>query len=165
MASSIQPISPAATNTDTPETTAAAAPTATARLRNTVQAAGPQDTVTISAQASAVANRAVAHAANGKATPVVAAPASATAAPNTATPANATSSALALEQHVQQLTFQGLSANQIAANLNIPLSEVQVYLTGTQAAAQTAPAPAETAGINNTASAATTPSAPRIQVY
>jgi orotate phosphoribosyltransferase-like protein len=63
-----------------------------------------------------------------------------------------TSSALALEEQVQQLSFQGLSVNQIAANLNISVSEAQLYLTGPQ-----------TAGTNN--AAATTSANPKIKLY
>jgi hypothetical protein len=172
MASSIQQIRPAAANADPVPTTAATTATPTTRSKNTAQASVPQDTVTISAQASAIANSAVAQTANAKATPIPAAPANATAAPvaatttNVAALVNATSSTLALEQQVQQLSFQGLSVNEIAANLDIPVSEVQLYLTGPQApsAAQTTPAP-QTAGINNSSSAATTPATPKIKLY
>jgi hypothetical protein len=190
MTSSIQQTSPVAANTDPAATTSATAATATTKSKNPVQAAVPQDTVTISAQASAIANSAATQTSSAKATPLVAATANTNAAPaananptavpvaaatSNATPpavanaialATATSSMLALEQQVQQLSFQGLSASEIAANLNIPVGEVQLYLTGTQAAsaAQTAPAP-QTAGINNSASAATTPTAPKIQLY
>jgi hypothetical protein len=172
MTSSIQQINPTAANTDPAATTTATAAIATTKSKNTVQAPIPQDTVTISAQASAIANSATTQTASAKATPVAPATANTNAAPVAATAANAialasaTSSTLALEQQVQQLSFQGLSASEIAANLNIPVSEVQIYLTGTQAgsAAQTAPPP-QTAGINNSASAATTPATPKIQLY
>jgi DNA-directed RNA polymerase specialized sigma24 family protein len=160
MASSIQQIRPAAANADPAATIATPKATSTTRSKNTAQASVPQDTVTISAQASAIANSAVAQTANAKATPVAATTA------NVAALVNATSSTLALEQQVQQLSFQGLSANEIAANLDIPVSEVQLYLTGPQApsAAQTTPAP-QTTGINNSSSAATTPGTPKIKLY
>jgi DNA-directed RNA polymerase specialized sigma24 family protein len=175
MASSIQQISPTAANTDPVATTTATAATASTKSKNAVQAVQvdvPQDTVTISAQANAIANSVAAQTASAKGTPVAPATANTNAAPIAATAANAialasaTSSTLALEQQVQQLSFQGLSASEIAANLNIPVSEVQIYLTGTQAtsAAQAAPPP-QTAGINNSASAATTPATPKIQLY
>jgi hypothetical protein len=190
MATSIQPISLAVAKTDPAATTRATASTATTNAKNTVPAAVPQDTVTISAQATALASGAVAQTANANAAlaavtpanansaPVAATPANAAPAPEAATPASATaaqtaaavtsttSSALALQQEVQQLSFQGLSASEIATNLNIPLSEVQLYLPGAQAAptTQTAPPP-PTAGTNNAASTANTPATPKIQPY
>jgi DNA-binding NarL/FixJ family response regulator len=158
MASSIQKINQAAPNTNLAATTASAA---TTKSKSTAQASVPQDTVTISAQASANSNSAVSQTASAKPPSVAAAPANGSAAPS------ATNSVLALQQQVQQLSFQGLSVNQIAANLNVSVSTVRLYLLGRQPAQthNTAPAPPEKTETNNAVPAATGGTSQNIRLY
>jgi DNA-binding NarL/FixJ family response regulator len=119
--------------------------TTPAKSNAAAPSAVPQDTVTISAQAqssAATAPTAAAPPANAtspastNSTATTAAPP----APSTNSASAATTSTLVLSQEIQQLASQGLNANQIAANLNVSLSTVQLYLPSAQA-----PAPNTTA--------------------
>jgi DNA-binding CsgD family transcriptional regulator len=97
----------------------------------------PQDVVTLSAAAKATpasapaTSAAPANAAPASAPPlIVASSAGAGAAASASSSLEAT---LEIQEQVQQLANQGLSANQIAANLNISVNAVETYLTAPQA--------------------------------
>lgn len=89
-----------------PDTTATTTPATTSNTNVATPSAIPQDTVTLSPQAQSITVGAA-----GAAPP----------------DAIAGASASAILQEVQQLETEGLSANQIAEALNLPLSTVLQY--------------------------------------
>jgi len=111
---------------------AVAAPTTTSK--EPAPSAVPQDTVTISDQAQAQSLSASASPPNITASVIS----------SLASSSSASSTSLAIQEQVQSLANQGWSVNQIASNLNVSVTTVELYVS---------PAPAETS--NNTAASAT----------
>jgi DNA-binding NarL/FixJ family response regulator len=86
----------------------------------------PQDTVTISEEAASLAN-------GGAPSSNAAANATAATAASAASNASIATALLNVAEQIQQLSSQGLSPQQIAWNLNLPVSTVQLYVTPPQA--------------------------------